>query len=67
MPDATPTDDEVIIRTDNGLIHAEVTKLTECTRPEDGARMGGTKAQTTEAPTIHYVDYRHGRPGDDSH
>jgi len=57
MPDTTAASDEIVVRTDAGLIHATVTELTECERPPDGARLGGTAEIDT--PAVHYVDYNH--------
>lgn len=53
-----PKPDRVTVRTDDGLIRADVTELIECGRPDDGARLGGTLG--ADDPEVHYVDYQHG-------
>jgi len=55
--ETTPDGDTVLIRTDDGIIHATVDEVVESDRPDDGARLGGT-AEVND-PAIHYVDYYH--------
>lgn len=49
--------DAVVIRTDDGIIHATVDEVVESDRPDDGARLGGTL--DADDPSVHYVDYHH--------
>lgn len=55
-----PRPDEVVIRTDDGIIKAEVTEMAQH-RPEDGARLGGTL--DADEPKIHFVDYHRSDEG----
>jgi len=51
--------DEVLIRTDDGIIRAEVTEMIDMRDvPEDNARLGGT-LEGGDTPKVHYVDYHH--------
>lgn len=49
-----PADDRLVIRTDDGLIHAKVTESD--VRPEDLARLSGAEVEADD-PAVHYVDY----------
>lgn len=54
--------DTIVVRTDDGLIRANVTDV-DFERPDDGARLGGSI--DVDDPSVHYVDYWHADDSDD--